>query len=610
MHRSRRAAVPAFAPILLVMLLAANCRGPLSPEVTEQDLRYHLGILSSDGMEGRMTGTPAMLRAVNYIVAEYRRVGLYPFFPDYIMRFPFTDGVEPRGTNRLDWTVSGRSGQSDVVPMPFGKPGATIEGEMVLGGWCMPPHDGQDELQSLEANGTALAGKILICKRHGPDGPPQSPAVRRLVAFQAKYENAKRFHPVAILFLQDDGDAVLTQQFPVPDSKTSATQDPVASFVPSSSSFSSALAHFAPAATTPGTPRPALGQARLAVDFGPVERTGQNIGAMLRPHAENQRLMFVGAHYDHLGHGLAGSSMGPMGPIYNGADDNGSGTVLVLELAAAMKARLDADPAYLPADVNVVFLNFDAEERGLFGSSRFVDSPNFDASRTLAMLNADMVGRLRKSRGLFVQGTEAADPSLRGIVEKAFHDSMERVLPPEECPDIRWMKGGQGPSDHASFYRKKVPVVFLFTGSHGEYHRPDDDDYLINYRGLRAICLFSEEIVRDIALAPAPPRFRQVKEEPHREDFDFKVRLGIIPGSYDTGINGVLVGGLVEGAPVRKTGIKEGDLIVELGGTKIRDIRDLMAFLNDARTGVTYSIRWIRNGQVMESSTELMSSGD
>lgn len=556
-----------------------------------------------------MTGTPPMERAVRYITSEYRRAGLLPFFPDFVMPFSFTDGVEPRGTNRLDWSLAGpgsEKGQSDIVPMPFGKPGV-VEGDFVSGGWCMPLHDGTDELQDIEAKGISLAGKVLICKRYGPGESSRSHAFRKLVAFQTKYENAKRFHPAAILFLQGEGDEVSTQQFHATGDSSDGSSPP-AVFVPASSSFSVALTQKTRASAA--TAEAILGHGRLSTDFGPLERVGKNLGAMLRPQASGQRLIFVGAHYDHLGHGLPGSSMGPMGPIYNGADDNGSGTVLLLELAALMKARLDADPAYLPADVNVVFLNFDAEERGLFGSERFVDSPGFDGAHTIAMINADMVGRLRKSRGLFVQGTEAADPTLRMIVEKAFHQSMEKALSTEELPDIRWMKGGQGPSDHASFYRKKVPVVFLFTGSHGEYHRPDDDDHLINYRGLRAIGLFCEEIARGVAEASPPPAFQAVKEEPHRADFDFSVRLGIIPGSYDSAINGLLVGGLVDGAPVAKTGIKEGDIIVELGGKKIRDIHDLMAFLNDARTGVNYPIQWIRGGQVMQAATELMSTGD
>lgn len=574
--------------LALLVIFFSGCRGPLSPAITENDLKYHLGILSSDGFEGRMTGTPAMQRAMLYIEKSYREAGLYPFFPDYRMAFQFRDGMEARGINQLTLKPEGRS--IPVVPLPFGTPGR-VEGQLVDAGYCLPPHKDMDELAAIEREKGKgfLEGRILVCRRYGPDGE-KSP--RSLISFQSKYENAKRFRPAALLFLKGQGDVVSTEQF----REEASTPSVKAAFTSEDQFILNALQANASSAV-------------MEINFGALERTGYNLGASLRPAASGQRIIYLGGHYDHLGHGLPGASMGPVGPVYNGADDNASGTTLILELAAAMKARLDADAAYLPSDVNVVFLNFDAEERGLFGSSRFVESAAFDPSRTIAMINVDMVGRLRQSRGLFIQGMDTADPSLKRIVEEAYASSIQKLYSDEQRPEIRWMKGGLGPSDHASFYRKKVPVVFLFTGSHGEYHRPEDDYHLINFRGLYALTLFSEEIIRRLAFAPAPV-FQQVKEEPKHSDFEFKVRLGIIPGSYDTGIPGLLVGGVVEGAPIGRTGIKDGDIIVEVGTQKIRDIHDLMQFLNNARTGIRYPVKWIRNGITMESQTELMSVDD
>lgn len=573
---------------LFVALLLPACRGPLSPEITENDLKYHLGILSSDALEGRMTGTPAMQRTMDYIEKAYRKAGLHPFFPDYRMPFTFRDGMEARGVNRM--TIDGQS--ITTVPLPFAAPGR-IESRLVDAGFCLPAHKGVDELAAIENEKGAgfLEGKILICRRHGPDGERGERTYRNLISFQSKYENAKRFKPAALLFLKGKGDELRTEQL----REEASSSAPRAAFTSEDDIVLAAAKQNA--------------EAVLEIDFAALERTGYNLGASLRPIAPGQRIIYLGGHYDHLGHGLPGSSMGPMGPIYNGADDNASGTTLILELAAAMKAKLDADPAYLPADVNVVFLNFDAEERGLFGSSRFVESAAFDPKSTIAMINVDMVGRLRQSRGLFIQGMDTADPSLKRIVEEAYAASVHGLYSDEERPEARWMKGGLGPSDHASFYRKKVPVVFLFTGSHGEYHRPEDDYPLINFKGLYALTTLSKQIIRRLAFAP-PPVFQQVKEEPKRNDFDFKVRLGIIPGSYDTGMPGLLVGGVVEGAPIGRTGIKDGDIIVEIGTQKIRDIHDLMRFLNDARTGISYPVKWIRNGVTMEARTELMSFDD
>lgn len=587
-------------------LALLGCGGPLSNEISENDLRYHLGILASNAMQGRMTGTDPMNRAADYIVDQYQKSKLWPIFPDYKMQFSFEAGLESKSEKVNNETANQISFENtkhkvDIVPLPFGKP-STVTGELIDGRFCLPPYQGKDELAEINKV-TSIADKIIICERHGPYGEALQDSssedrrhYQRMISFVSKYENLKRFKPKAIIFLKGDGNLIETNQFRrISSSTTDEAGLPLATFSSTDSLFETAL-------RTNQT-------AKLTLNFGPVEMTGVNIGAALKPIDNSQKIIYVGAHYDHLGYGLPGSSMGPMGQIYNGADDNASGTALVIELAVAMKSKLDLDPTYLPRDLNVVFLNFDAEERGLFGSSRFVDSSYFNSSQAIAMINADMVGRLRKSRGLFIQGTDTADESLKSLIEKSYTKTIAKIYSVEERPDIRFMGGGFGPSDHASFYRKKVPVVFLFTGSHKEYHRPEDDSYLISYKGLYSLTLLTEQIVRRISFNQ-PLKFKLAKEEPKRNDFDFDVRLGIIPGSYEQTNDGLLVGGIVDGAPVAKTGIKEGDIIIEIDGQTIGNIHDLMSFLSDARTGVKYKILWRRNGQQFQSMTELMSSSD
>lgn len=587
-----------------LLLVLIGCSGPLSNHITENDLRYHIGILSSDGMKGRMTGTKSMKRAIDYIVGQYRQVQLVPVFPDYQMQFNFDAGLEPKSKKVNNETANQISFENtnlkvEIVPLPFGKP-STVTGELIDGQFCLPPHKGKDELAEINKL-TSIVDKIIVCERYGPYGKALQDSnsedrrhYQSIISFVSKYENLKRFKPKAIIFLKGDGSLIETNQFrQITEDKTDS--QPLAVFS-SNNDFIKLI-------------KLKKQIVKLTVNFGPVEMTGINIGAALKPIQPNQKIIYVGAHYDHLGYGLAGSSMGPMGQIYNGADDNASGTALIIELAVAMKSKLDSDPTYLPKDTNVVFLNFDAEERGLFGSSRFVDSSYFNSSQAIAMINADMVGRLRKSRGLFIQGTDTADESLKTAIEKSYTNTIGKIYSVEERPDIRFMAGGFGPSDHASFYRKKVPVVFLFTGSHKEYHRPEDDSYLISYKGLYSLTLLTEQIVRRISFNQ-PLKFKLAKEEPKRNDFDFDVRLGIIPGSYEEGNDGLLVGGVVDGAPVAKTGVKDGDIIIQIGDQTIGNIHDLMSFLSDARTGVKYKIFWRRNGQQFQSITELMSSSD
>ena len=585
---------------LLFIILAisfAQCQ-PTSTDISEDDLKYHLGILSSDNMKGRMTATQGMDRAIQYITNQYKTAGLYPLADSYLLPFTFQDGVEQGPENHL----SLGNEKAKVHPIPFGIP-ATISAKLVDGGYCLPSYKGQDELADIEKQNKSIRGKIVICKRYGPDQKDGDAQYQRLISFQSKYQNAIRFQPKAILFLQGDGDIIYTDQF----HRRFSTSETIAAFLPSDGASGGNAADFIQKSLK------ANAVVQLQVSFGPVRRTGQNIAAALRPYSKDQRIIYLGAHYDHLGYGLAGSSMGPMGQIYNGADDNASGTVAILEIVASMKQKLDARPDFLPSDVNVIFVNFDAEERGLFGSANFVESEFFQQNQTIAMINLDMVGRLRKERGLFAQGAETAQPSLQPIIEASYADSFSKIFAKEDQPDIRWVKGGLGPSDHASFYKKQVPVIFFFTGSHGQYHKPDDDYHLIQFQGLYAISEMTESLIRRLAFSP-PLAFQKVAEEPRRTDFDFKVRLGVVPGSYETAGNeqgqpgGLLVGGIVDGAPVAKTGIQDGDRVIEIGSHKIKDIYDLMEFLNDARTDTDYNIKWIRNDQLMQSKTRLMST--
>lgn len=215
------------------------------------------------------------------------------------------------------------------------------------------------------------------------------------------------------------------------------------------------------------------------------------------------------------------------------------------------------------------------------------------------MVNLDMVGRLRADKGLSIQGKDTSDPRLKEILELPGNSALVGAR-------IKLISGGRGPSDHASFYMRGLPVVFLFTGYHMQYHKPSDDTALLNMAGIAQIVNYTARIVESTAALNPPPEFRSAGKEEEDRGYSFKLRLGIMPGGYERGGDGLLVAGIQKGAPVGKTGIREGDKLVQIGEQKVSDIYDLMEFLGDAEPNVDYRIVFMRGKERMTGATTLI----
>jgi hypothetical protein len=303
----------------------------------------------------------------------------------------------------------------------------------------------------------------------------------------------------------------------------------------------------------------------------------------------------VGAHYDHLGYGGWGSLAGKAGEkaIHHGADDNGSGTTGVMELArrfAAIKNRQGR---------RLVFMAFSGEERGLLGSAHYANNPLFPLEKTVAMVNLDMIGRLRPDKAsgkdrLIVEGVKTA---------KGFEELIERF---NKKYDFTLTKrpGNSFYSDHASFYRKKVPIFFLWTDTHSEYHRPTDTADRINLKGMRRITDLAEELLAHFASVPERPEYQAIKGKagpPLVRPKGKGPTLGIVPAYSEGGDDpkGLKVSEVIEGRPAAKAGIKSGDLIVELGGRSITNIQTYMAAMAAQEPGRTIDVGILRGDKRM-----------
>ena len=335
--------------------------------------------------------------------------------------------------------------------------------------------------------------------------------------------------------------------------------------------------------------------AQMAHSGSPGGATTQNVVALVPGRDQTLRgeYVVIGAHFDHLGRSAA-SAMDPAAKdaIRNGADDNASGTAALLELARLFAAR--------PARRSVIVAHFSGEELGLLGSQWFVDHPPVPLDSVVAMVNFDMIGRLRNDK-LIVYGVATAR-ELSAIVDSA--NTAPRLV-------ISAVGDGFGPSDHSSFYAKGIPVLHFFTDLHDDYHRASDDVEKIDAAGAARVVAVAERVVRTIADRPA--RLSPVRAAAPapvaggREGSN--VYLGSIPDMSAADTPGLRLSGVRAGSPADAAGLRGGDVIVELGGRAVKDLYGYSEALYSRKPGDRVDIVFLRGGERKATSVTLSKRG-
>ena len=325
------------------------------------------------------------------------------------------------------------------------------------------------------------------------------------------------------------------------------------------------------------------------------ERTTHNIIAVIPgkdKHLKNEYIV-VGSHYDHLG--LGGKDSGSRRPdtvaVHPGADDNASGDAVVLELARYFKK---ARPSR-----SIIFAFFGAEEQGLIGSKNFVEWMKHDDTQRInlpsdekgivAMVNLDMVGHMRDN-AMSVSGTGTSS-AFKAIVEEVAEQTNLHVT----CtPD------GYGPSDHASFVAADIPVLFLTTGGHMEYHTPDDVPSTLNYDGMQQTLEFSQKLITRLANMPETPDYISVPSSNKMSHAKFKVTLGLMPDVMGASrIPGLRADIVVAGKPAYAAGIRSGDIIQEIDGKPVKDIEEYMERLSELKPDTTIPVKVLRGEELL-----------
>lgn len=314
-------------------------------------------------------------------------------------------------------------------------------------------------------------------------------------------------------------------------------------------------------------------------------RLAMNVAAYLDNGAA--RTIVIGAHYDHLGLGYDGSSLDPTpkGKVHNGADDNASGVAGTLELARLYATNSVKEP------YNFLFLCFSGEELGLLGSKHFTEYPSLALENVHFMLNLDMIGRFNEEKKELIVGGIGTSPSfeplVKGIAERSFSGQFALALD----------SSGVGPSDHTSFYLKKIPVLFFFTGVHSDYHKPSDDIERINIGGEAKVLRYIVRIMDSLQASPKLT-FAQTRVK-QQTGHSYKVSLGVMP-SYSYSGKGLKVDAVTAGRPGAKAGMQDGDVVVKIGQTDIADIQGYMEALSKLKAGETVPVRVLRGEKSVE----------
>ena len=312
------------------------------------------------------------------------------------------------------------------------------------------------------------------------------------------------------------------------------------------------------------------------------ERNGKNVIGWIDNGAPTT--VIIGAHYDHLGMGMPGSSLHAGEPaVHNGADDNASGVASLLYLAEYLKNSKAKNNNYL-------FLAFSGEELGLYGSKKFVENSPIDLKKVNYMLNMDMVGRLNEEKVLAVNGA-GTSPVWKETLEKISAGGIK----------AKTSDSGIGPSDHTSFYLQDIPVLHFFTGQHADYHKPSDDSELINYDGLYDV---SQYIAKLIELLDDNGKlvFTKTKDE-QQQAASFKVTLGVMPDYVFDG-EGMRIDAVLDDRPAQKAGLEKGDIVIQIGDVQVKNIYDYMDGLSKFKKGEKTKVKVKRKEEVIEREVE------
>ena len=564
--------------------------------------------LASPQLRGRATGSPELEKAAHYIAAKFHAFGLRPIDgKSYFQAFQVTTNARLGAANQFAYTLDGRSVslkfRDDFMPFNFSSRGK-LAGDVVFAGYGITaPEYGYDDYAGIDAK-----GRIVLILRHEPQEFDEKSVFEGKVytehaQFSSKATNAKMHGAAGVILVNDRaahrGEADELEKF-------GAAVGPGDAGIPYVQIKAEVAEHWF-GATGKNLddiqqeidkdlhPRsfafPASLEIHANLDLERAVKTVHNVAGYLP--GSSDEFVIIGAHYDHLGLGEQYSMAPSMaGTVHPGADDNASGTAGVIELARWYSKQPKQKRG-------ILFLTFAGEELGLLGSAYFVNHPTFPLDRAVAMVNMDMIGRVRDNK-VYIGGAGS------GSNLKA---TLEEVLPKYKLHVDLSESAGYGSSDHTSFTSKQVPVLFFFSGLHADYHKPSDTWDKIDAPDTVKLLALISDVTDRLRTEAVRPMFVRVKEiSPHGDAAAGSSSAGAVSGygPYFGSIpdftelpNGVRFSDVREGSPAAKAGLKAGDILVEFGGKAIQNLYDFTYALRAKKPGDEVAVKVLRGTETV-----------
>jgi len=594
-----RTAAAFFLAAALVLASPATI-GPADSQRYLSDIKT----LTQDNMEGRGDGTKGLVRAEHFLEARYKSLGLEPAgTKGFLQPFTVTTGAKLKGKNHLNIQNAQDKTElklnQDYVPYSFSQ-SSMISAPLVFAGYGATAEEfGYDDYSGLD-----VKDKIVVVLRYEPSGFAAKSGNQGLTHHSqlvTKAINARNHGAKGLILLNGkmgDGEEDLLTRF-------GSVNGPANVGLPFAQVKNESAAPWFQAAGKPwkevqerintsGKPAsfafPDALHASLAIDIETTHATVNNVLAYLP--GKTDEYVILGAHYDHLGRGNF-DSLAPsqIGQIHPGADDNASGTAGLLELARLLAPRKGQ------LQRGILFASFAGEELGLLGSAAWVKVPTKPIDKAVAMLNMDMIGRIKDEK-VYIGGVGTGS-TFQKILDQASGDSHLK---------FETSQGGYESSDHTSFLAQKIPVLFFFSGLHGDYHKPSDTWDKINSEPAARLL----NVVAGTALAiddgPERPTFINVVEaNPHAGGVPtggYGPYFGSIPDFSQTE-NGVRFSDVKTNSPAAKAGLKAGDVLIQFGDKPIKNLYDFTDALRRSKVGDVVPVTVLRDGKEWKVDVKL-----
>jgi hypothetical protein len=542
-------------------------------DISAPEIQHHINFLASDDLKGRLSGSKEIYIAAVYIKDEFESYHLKPLFGNsYFQEYNFITDVRLTRNNSVTFNINGDAQKPELykefIPTTFSG-NNSYNADLVFAGYGISaPKLNYDDYANID-----VTGKVVIVMRNTPEYDKPRSDFDKFSSMRFKANLAKEKGAVGIIFVNgylpiDSADNLVKFKY---DRAAGEKDFPIVQvkryFV--DQLFISQNLDFAEyQQKMKESKKPASFEIKdadidIETEIEELKSVDRNVAGYLEgtdPILKNEYIV-IGAHYDHLGMGIEGSLYKGTEPkVHHGADDNASGTAGVMELAekfASIKNDLKR---------SIIFVTFSGEELGLIGSNYFVNNLPIPADKIDAMINLDMVGRLRDD-ALTVYGT-GTSTKWKEILNKKNKYKFNLAFNDE----------GFGPSDHSSFYGKGIPVLFFFTGVHEDYHRPTDEAKLINSIGEDTVLHYVYDVAGFIDSLQGKPDYIKIASK--GTSGDWKVYAGTVPDMSNTS-EGFRLSGVSPGGPAEKAGLKGGDIMLKFGNKEINNIYDYVYALQD-----------------------------